>query len=215
MKRINASFYSKGYMAKYAMEAAVRRMYRDINGQLMKDVGVSGSLGANEYACDDISIKVFGRGRTDVVAVAKAYFIQVSAAAGTPLNAAVYNSAREAGSMYASLQLNRQRLAFSCCDRPFASVLVVEHIEVAPAHRHERIATSIVDYLLHAMPADYVTAAVLPLYTPVVDKTVVSPASTNTEAAEKFLESMGFHYTGPVKIDYAGTPTPTRFFTLK
>lgn len=214
MKRISASFYSKGYMAKYNLEAAVRRLYRDINGQLMKDVGAVSMLNANEYACDDITIKVFGKSRTDVVATAKAYYMQVCAVGGGPLNTSVYKSAREVGSMYASLQLNRQRLAFACYDRSLVTVLVVEHIEVAPKHRRERIATSIMDFLLHTMPADYVASTVLPLYTPTVDKTVVSPAATNVDVAERFLESLGYRYGGAVKIDYAGTPTPAHFYSI-
>lgn len=214
MKRISASFYSKGYMAKYNLEAAVRRLYRDINGQLMKDVGAVSVLNANEYACDDITIKVFGKSRTDVVATAKAYYMQVCAVGGGPLNTSVYKSAREVGSMYASLQLNRQRLAFACYDRSLVTVLVVEHIEVAPEHRRERIATSIMDFLLHTMPADYVASTVLPLYTPTVDKTVVSPAATNVDVAERFLESLGYRYGGAVKIDYAGTPTPAHFYSI-
>lgn len=212
MKRISASFYSKGYMAKYNLEAAVRRLYRDINGQLMKDVGAVSMLNANEYACDDITIKVFGKSRTDVVATAKAYYMQVCAVGGGPLNTSVYKSAREVGSMYASLQLNRQRLAFACYDRSLVTVLVVEHIEVAPEHRRERIATSIMDFLLHTMPADYVTSTVLPLYTPSVDKTVTSPAATNVDVAERFLESLGYRYGGTVKIDYAGAPAQTPFY---
>lgn len=212
MKRISASFYSKGYMAKYNLEAAVRRLYRDINGQLMKDVGAVSMLNANEYACDDITIKVFGKSRTDVVATAKAYYMQVCAVGGGPLNTSIYKSAREVGSMYASLQLNRQRLAFACYDRSLVTVLVVEHIEVAPEHRRERIATSIMDFLLHTMPADYVTSTVLPLYTPSVDKTVTSPAATNVDVAERFLESLGYRYGGAVKIDYAGTPAQTPFY---
>lgn len=212
MKRISASFYSKGYMAKYNLEAAVRRVYRDIDGQVMKDVGAVSMLNANEYACDDITIKVFGKSRTDVVATAKAYYMQVCAVGGGPLNTSVYKSAREVGSMYASLQLNRQRLAFACYDRSLVTVLVVEHIEVAPEHRRERIATSIMDFLLHTMPADYVTSTVLPLYTPSVDKTVTSPAATNVDVAERFLESLGYRYGGTVKIDYAGAPAQTPFY---
>ena len=199
-------------MAKYNLEAAVRRLYRDINGQLMKDVGAVSMLNANEYACDDITIKVFGKSRTDVVATAKAYYMQVCAVGGGPLNTSVYKSAREVGSMYASLQLNRQRLAFACYDRSLVTVLVVEHIEVAPEHRRERIATSIMDFLLHTMPADYVTSTVLPLYTPSVDKTVTSPAATNVDVAERFLESLGYRYGGTVKIDYAGAPAQTPFY---
>ena len=212
MKRISASFYNKGYMAKYTLEAAVRRVYRDIDGQVMKDVGAVSMLNANEYACDDITIKVFGKSRTDVVATAKAYYMQVCAVGGGALNASVYKSAREVGSMYASLQLNRQRLAFACYDRSLVTVLVVEHIEVAPEHRRERIATSIMDFLLHTMPADYVTSTVLPLYTPSVDKTVTSPAATNVDVAERFLESLGYRYGGTVKIDYAGAPAQTPFY---
>lgn len=214
MKRINATFYSKDYRSKFSVESTVRRVFRDANGQLTRDIDSVSSLSDNELSCDKITVKVYGESRTDVVAVGTAYFMQVYATSSGPMTARVYENAREVGSAFASTQLNRLRLAFACYDKPVTSVLVLESIEVAPQYRRQRIATSVVDYLLHIIPSDYVTAVILPLYVPLVDKSVTSPAAVNTDTAEKFLECLKFKYGHKVKINFAGNPALTRFYFI-
>lgn len=214
MKRISGSFYSKDYQRKFTMEATIRRVFRDHTGHLVQDAGSVKTLAENEQACDDITIKVFGKTRTDVVAIAKAYVIQVYAQNVGLLKTKIFDSAREAGSCYASMQLNRQRMAISRYDKALASVLVIESIEVTQEHRRNRVATSIVDYLLHTMLTDYVTAIVPLTYMPIVSKYVASPAVTDTKAAEHFLESLQFKYGENLNINNAGVPNPLRFYYI-
>lgn len=214
MKRISGSFYSKDYQHKFTMEATIRRVFRDYTGHLVQDTGAVKTLAENEQACDDITIKVFGKNRTDVVAIAKAYVIQVYPQNVGLMKAMTFEGTREAGSCYASMQLNRQRLAISRYDKAIASVLVIENIEVTQEYRRNRVATSIVDYLLHTIPTEYVTAIVPLTYVPIVSKYVAAPATTDTKAAERFLENLQFKYGENLNIKNAGVPTPMRFYYI-
>lgn len=214
MKRISGSFYSKDYQHKFTMEATIRRVFRDYTGHLVQDTGAVKKLADNEQACDDVTIKVFGKTRTDVVAIAKAYVIQVYAQNVGLMKTMNFESARDAGSCYASMQLNRQHLAISRYDKATASVLVIESIEVTQEYRRNRVATSIVDYLLHTIRTDYVTAIVPLTYVPIVSKYMASPAMTDTKAAENFLESLQFKYSENLNINNAGVPTPMRFYYI-
>lgn len=215
MKRINASFYSKDYKHKFAMEATVRRAFRDHTGHLVQDgASTIKFLDENEMARDTLTIKVFGKSRNDIVAVAKAYVAQVYPQNVGLLNEAVFDSVREVGTAFASMQLNRQRLAISRYDKAVASVLIIESIEVAPEYRRNRIATSIVDYLLHTIRTEYVTAVVPLSYVPCVSKNVTVPAMADTKTAERFLESLQFKHDDNVKIKNAGMAMPMRFYHI-
>ena len=112
------------------------------------------------------------------------------------------------------MQLNRQRLAISRYDKAVASVLIIESIEVAPEYRRNRIATSIVDYLLHTIRTEYVTSVVPLSYVPCVSKNVTVPAMADTKTAERFLESLQFKHDDNVKIKNAGMAMPMRFYHI-
>lgn len=214
MKRISGSFYSKDYQHKFTMEATIRRVFRDHTGHLVQDVGAVKTLAENEQTCDDVTIKVFGKSRAEVVAIAKAYVMQVYPQNVGLMKSMTFESAREVGSCYASMQLNRQRLALSHYDKSIASVLVIESIEVTQEYRRNRVATSIVDYLLHTIKTDYVTAVIPLTYVPIVSKYVAAPAMTDTKIAEQFLEGLQFKYGDNLNIKNAGVPTPMRFYYI-
>ena len=50
-------------------------------------------------------------------------------------------------------------------------------------------------------------AVIIPVYTPVLDATVVSPAAIDVDAARDFLRGMDFELGGDVSILMAGTRT--------
>ena len=208
MKRIAAFFFSNDYNQQFNMETTIHRLTCDNKGNAFGDTQEeTGKLLDNELSRDEITVKVFSGARNNVVGVAKATYITVRPESNVSMQNRVFESVEQVGSLYASMQLNRLRLSFTKYDPPSASVLVLKNIEVLPEYRGKGIATSIVDYLFHQLNPTYMAAVIIPVYTPVLDATVVSPAAIDVDAARDFLRGMDFELGGDVSILTAGTRT--------
>lgn len=215
MKRIAASFFSNDYSGLFTMETTIFRMSCDNKGNVTRDNRTPiDKLLDNELSRDEITVKVFSGSRNAVVGLANATYITVRPESNVSMQKRVFESTEQIGSLYASMQLNRLRLSFTNYDPPFASVLVLKNIEVLPEYRGKGIATSIVDYLFHQLAPTYMVAVILPVYTPVLDASIVSPAATERNIAQNFLHNSDFEFGGDVTLLMGGVRTLLPLYTV-
>lgn len=214
MKRISANFYIKDFSSRLSMDATIRRLERDGQGQEFGDLR-TGHLDPIEMSRDDIVIRVFDGKRSSVVAHCHATLSSVAPSVGVQMNTETFPSGRMAGLKYASMQLNMDKNTYSKYDEAHNTVLIIESIEVMDGYKMEGIGSSILDFLIKTVSPDYVTVTLCSCYMPSVKTNSIVPAETDLTAMFHFLKALHFTNLGKINVDNAGTVMPLSFFVVR
>lgn len=215
MKVVNSDFCTKDMKSFLLMSTTVRRLSKDgrRNRPPIGDPKV-GFLSDLEMSRDKIEVKVYDGSKANVIAQCTAYLSVVNKCSG--FNASqnnVFNSGLQASIRYGAQKLHDESLRMATYDKPFASVLTIESIEVLPVYQRMGIGASILDQLFFMTKPDYTTVLIVPNYITMV-KNVMQPAVTDITGVSTFFKKSKFHFYGNQGVLLAGCAVQVPFYVI-
>lgn len=215
MKVVNSEFCTKDLKSILLMSTTVKRLTKDgrKNRPPVGDLRV-GYLSDLEMGRDKIEVAVYDGSKANVVARCTAHLSVVSKCAGFKAGQHnVFNSGLQASIRYGAQKLYDESQRMATYDKPFASVLTIESIEVLPVYQRMGIGSSILDQLFFMTKPDYATALILPNYITMA-KGAMQPATTDITGTSTFFKKSKFRFYGKQGVLLAGCSVQVPFYVV-